>query len=167
MIERKPASQICLNYPLIAIAASALVLLAGCGMSASGESTQESTRILTASEAKQLLTRLPYQYEWRKVKRPDGASGALAGTAVGKFHTVLHFGVSLGKEAAAVPVPQARAFTPYYYGRGGFVFNDDLVLPKGIGKQFHTAAQWHEGGRMEVEMTERLCQAVTHEPCPA
>jgi hypothetical protein len=129
------------------------------------------SRVLSTDETKHLLLELPYRYRWRKVAVPEGARGALAGTAIGNHHTVLHFGISLGTEAEAVPVPQAGAVTPYYYPRGGFVFNDDLVVPgKGEtvhrAKQFRTPAQWHEAVLMEVEMSERLCKAVTGEVCP-
>jgi len=120
---------------------------------------------LSSTEAKHLLLQLPYRYHWRQVELPEGASGVLAGTAFGKHHTIVHFGISLGAEPQAVPVPQAGTSDPYYYWGGGFVFNDDMVLPKGIGKQFHTAAQWDEAGTMVVEMQEKLCKAVTGKPC--
>ncbi|MGN6258515.1 MAG: hypothetical protein ACTHN3_12325 [Solirubrobacterales bacterium] len=151
-------------------------LAVGCGSSASGDGTtgagstaasNDPPRVLSTQEAKQLLQQLPYRYEFRKVKLPEGATGAVAGTAIGKHHTVLHFGVSLGTEAGAVPVPQAGVRDPYDYSAGGgFVFNDDLVVAGGVGKQFKTGAQWEEATSMEVEMEEKLCKAATGEPCP-
>ena len=122
-------------------------------------------RVLSAAAANGLLLRLPYRYQWRDVELPQGASSALAGTAIGKHHTIVHFGISFGTEAEAVPVPLAGTLSPYYYYGGGFVFNDDLVLPKGVGKQFHTKAQWDEATTMVVEMQEKLCKAATGEPC--
>jgi len=99
------------------------------------------------------------------VELPEGASGVLAGTAFGKHHTIVHFGISLGAEPQAVPVPRAGTSAAYYYWGGGFVFNDDIVLPKGIGKQLQTAAQWREANMMEVAMEEKLCRVVTEKPC--
>jgi hypothetical protein len=127
--------------------------------------------VLGSAEAKDLLLQLPYRYRWRKVKPPEGASGVLAGTAIGKHHTVVDFGIALGTGAEAVPVPHAGTLTPYYYHGGGFVFNDDLEVPGRNetvhpGKQFHSAAQWDEAGTMVVEMQEKLCKASTGQPCP-
>lgn len=136
--------------------------IVGCGSSTKGA----PSHVLSAREAEHLLLQLPYRYRWRQVKLPKGASDALAGAVVGKHHTIVHFGISLGTEPQAVPVPRAGTLTPYYYWGGGFVFNDDLVLPKGIGRQFHTAAQWNEATTMTVAMQEKLCKAATGEPCP-
>lgn len=142
----------------------------GCGSPATGDSS--SPHVLTATEAKRLLLQVPYHYRWRKVPLPEGASAALAGTATGRHHTILHFGISLGTEADAVPVPNAGLLDPYNYSEGGgFVFNDDLEVPGKNetvhrSKQFHTAAQWDEATSMEVEMEEKLCKAATGRPCP-
>ena len=153
-----------------------MVVAVGCGSSATGGSSAvlrstSASHVLSASEAEHQLLRLPYHYRWRRVELPKGAEGALAGTATGKHRTVIHFGISLGTEAEAVPVQRAGVVTPYYYSRGGFVFNDDLEVPgKGEnvhpGKQFHTAAQWDEATTMVVEMQEKLCKAATGEACP-
>lgn len=145
----------------------------GCGSSVAGGSSppaHSGPQVLKAAEAKNLLLQLPYQYHWRKVDPPEGASGALAGTVIGGHHTAVHFGISFGTEAEAVPVLQAGTVTPLYYPRGGFVFNDDLEVPGKKetvrpGKQFHTAAQWNEAGTIVVEMEEKLCRAETGEPC--
>lgn len=127
--------------------------------------------MLSSAEAKHLLLGLPYRYRWRKVELPKGASAALAGTAIGKHHTVVDFGISLGEEPEAVPIAQAGTLTPYYYWGGGFVFNDDLEIPEKhetihTGNQIHTAAQWDEATTMVVEMQEKLCKASTGVPCP-
>src|SRR3954462_6134349 len=95
------------------LCAVGLVLLAttcvtvGCGTTASGHAEATNPpRVLSTNKARGLLVALPYRYSWRKVPLPQGASGALAGKAVGRYHTVVHFGVSLGVEAGAVPVPR-------------------------------------------------------------
>jgi hypothetical protein len=160
---------LCAKVFLIAL----VVVLAsgGCGGAANGEGDTEAQHVISTRKAKRLLLRLPYRYRWRKVDLPYGASGALAGAAIGKHHTVLHFGVSLGAEAHAVPIPRVGTVTPYYYPKGGFVFNSDLEVPgKGDtvkpGEQFHSAAQWTQAVLMELEMTEKLCRAATGEVCP-
>jgi hypothetical protein len=144
-----------------------LAVCCGCGASANGEGSVGSPRVLSSAEAKRLLLHLPYRYQWRRVPLPEGASAALAGTAVGNHRTILHFGIAFGTEAKPVPVPQAGARDPYDYTQGGgFSFTDDLVIPGGVGKQFHASAQWDEATTMEVEMEEKLCKASTGEFCP-
>jgi hypothetical protein len=134
------------------------VISCGCG----------GPRVLSSTEAKHLLLQLPYRYHWRKVELPEGASGALAGTAIGGHHTVFHFGLALGRNSYGVPVP--RAGTDGAYGYGGYVFTDDILVPGKrekweSGPQYKTEAQWREAGRMEVNMEEKLCRAETGEPC--
>lgn len=148
-----------ISLGLLLIVATAAIGSCGCG-----------SGVLSSSEAKHLLLQLPYHYRWRQVDLPEGASGALAGTAIGKHHTIVHFGISLGTEPQAVPVPRAGTLTPSYYWGGGFVFNDDLEVPgkketAHPGSQFHTAAQWDEAGTMVVAMQEKLCKATTGKPC--
>lgn len=144
----------------------------GCGTSASSEGTANSPRVLSSNEARELLLQLPYRYAWRKPALPEGASGALAGKAVGNHHTVVHFGVSLGAEAAGVPVPSAGVEDSYDYSEGGgFVFTADLEVPGKNGnvhpnRRFKTRAQWNEAISMEVAMEEKLCKATTGRPCP-
>jgi hypothetical protein len=150
---------------VLPIVLSVAVLNCGCNAFANKDGTVGSPRVLSSAEAKRLLLKLPYRYRWRKVKLPEGASGALAGTAVGKHRAVLHFGISLGTEAEPVPIPEVRDAYDYSQG-GGFVFTDDIITLDGIGKQIHTAAQWHEVNIMEVEMEEKLCKASTGEACP-
>lgn len=157
--------------PLVLLGMAIAMSNCSCGASADGQGSDQPTRVLSSREAKLLLLRLPYRYRWRQVELPDGASGALAGTVIGRHHTVVHFGIALGTGAEAVPVPRAGTVTPVYYSRGGFVFNDDLEVPgknESVhpGKQFHTAAQWNEAGTIVVEMEETLCKAATGEACP-
>jgi hypothetical protein len=150
------------------------VVISACGLSATGDSStapDSSPRVLTAAGAKHLLLELPYHYRWRQVELPKGASDALAGTATGNHHTIVHFSISFGTGTEAVPVPQAGVLTPDYYGGLGFVFNNDLEVPGKnesvhTGKQFHTAAQWDEAINMAFEMEEKLCKAVSGKPCP-
>lgn len=143
----------------------ALAILVGAGILVSGG----SARILTSAEARHLLLELPYRYRFRPVPLPRGASGALAGTAIGRHYTILHFGFALGREPHPVPVPHSGISE--VSGYSGFVFTDDELVPGKrqkweAGPQFHTAAQWKEASRMSVAMVERLCRASTHQPCP-
>jgi hypothetical protein len=123
-------------------------------------------------EARTLLLELPYDFVWRKVPLPEGASSALAGKAVGRNRTAIHFGVSFGTETAAVPVPKAGVADAYdYSGRGGFIFTADLEIPGKNetvhpNRRFHTREQWNEAISMEVAMEEKLCKATTGRPCP-
>jgi len=155
------------HWSVLAIALLAIVAGCGCGASADGEATGTPPHSIDASEAKQVLATLPYRYRWRKVELPAGARDAVAGTAVGKHRTVVHFGISLGGNTDPVPVPQAGTASAYGYPRGEFVFTDDVITRDGIGKQITNAAQWREGNRMVVEMEEKLCRTVTGKPCPA
>jgi hypothetical protein len=138
----------------------AAIAVTGCGGG--------GVRVLSSAEAKHLLLQLPYRYHWRKVELPEGASGALAGTAIGRHHTVFHFGLALGREPHGVPVPLAGADEAYGYG--GYIFTDDILVPGKrekweSGPQYKPEAQWREAGRMEVNMEEKLCRAETGEPC--
>jgi|ERR1043165_3701362 hypothetical protein len=159
------------GYVLLSIVV-VIAATGGCGTSANGEGATDSPRILSTNEARELLMQTPYRYAWRKVALPEGASGALAGKAIGDHQTVVHFGVSLGTEAAAVPVPRAGVEDSYDYSEGGgFVFTADLEVPGKNGnvhpgRQFHTRAQWNEAIRMEVAIEEKLCKAATGRPCP-
>lgn len=149
---------------LVAALVVTLIMAGGCGGDAEG--TPGSPRVLSTEEARELLLELPYKYRFRKAELPEGASGVLAGTAIGKHHTVLHFGISLGTDAEAVSVPRAGILDPYYYRGAGYVFNSDLVVPKSVRTPFHTRAQWNEAIHMVFEMTEKLCRASTGELCP-
>lgn len=129
------------------------------------------SKVLSSTEAKHLLLQLPYHYRWRPVKLPDGASGAVAGTAFGKHHTIVHFGISLGANPQPVPVPRVGPSAQDYEGGSGFLINDDLEVSgkngaMHFGNQFHTAAQWQEGANIVVGMAEKFCKATTGKPCP-
>jgi hypothetical protein len=147
---------------------SVVALCGGCGNSAKGDN---GDHVLDVEEAKGLLLQLPYRYEFRHVKTPKDASGALAGRATTSHGTSLNFGVALGKHPGLVPVPKAGTTSAYGYPAGGFVFSDDLQIP---GKQrhwhrparFRTERQWNEAITIAVTMQEKLCKATTGKPCP-
>jgi len=147
---------------------AAPLFISGCGGAPLGDS---SMQILKTEEAKQLLLQLPYRYHLRPVALPEGASGALAGSAIGQHRTIVHFGVALGRDSGLVSVPHAGTSGAYGYPDGGFMFTDDLQV-RGKhhtwhrGSQFRTAAQWDEATTMVVKMQEKLCKAATGEPCP-
>lgn len=128
-------------------------------------------RVLGVQETKRLLRRLPYDYRFRSVTRPAGAEGAVAGLAVGNHRTRIHFGIALGHGHRGVPVPLAGTSESYGYPRGGFIFTDDLLIrgPDGkleVNPAIRTATQLDEATRMAVRITDMLCRAATHEPCP-
>jgi hypothetical protein len=143
-------------------------ILAGCGNS-QGD-TGDQTKLLNAAEVKQTLRRLPYRYEFRPVARPDGAYSAVAGTAFGRYGTVVHFGIAFGRATKAVPVPRAGIDSTLGY-RKTFIFTDDLQFRNTNGElvtspQLETAAQWREAIEISVQITDRLCKSATGEPCP-
>lgn len=143
----------------------------GCGTEAGAEGEGDGTRVLSATETKQLLYQLPYRYTFRRVPKPEGAEAVVAGRAVGPHQTVLNFGIALGHGHHAVPVPRAGTVDLYGYPRDGFVFTGDSMVrgPDGhltSNPQLKTVAQWHEAGHMEVMMTDKLCLAATGDHCP-
>lgn len=148
------------------------ILSSGCGASGAFGGPESAPRIISSGEGKRLLLQLPYRFQFHAVTLPDGASGAIAGTALGKHKTVLHFGISFGKDPEAVPVPRVGTVDPYDYSNAaGFVFNDDMEVPgrnESVhpGPQFHTEAQWQEAANIVVGMQQTLCRAATGKPCP-
>jgi hypothetical protein len=162
-----------LVFAVVVIAA--LVGVAGCGSTTAdgaGEPASSSSHVLSPREVSQLLRELPYRYTFRDVPLPKGAEAAIAGRAVGAHHTVVNFGIALGRHTSSVPLPRVGIAEVSYYPRGGFVFTDDEIIRKENGEwesgpQFHTAAQWREAGHMTVEMEEKLCLGATGKVCPA
>jgi hypothetical protein len=57
---------------------------------------------LGEAEVKQLLRQLPYRFEFRPVRPPRGANGAVAGRAIGPHRTIIRFGISLGRDGEPV-----------------------------------------------------------------
>lgn len=161
----------------VLLATLCLYVTIGCGSSSEGETsgaseggTDGGTRLLTASEVKQSLRPLPYRFEFRHVALPDGAYSAIAGTAFGQHRTVVHFGISFGRAADGVPVPRAGTDSTFTY-HGLFVYTDDQQWRNAEGKlatppRMKTGLQWREAGRIEVDITDRLCRSATGEPCP-
>lgn len=153
---------------------AAILLSAAIGIYACGSSAKEdgASRVLRTREAKALLLELPYRYEFRHVKIPKGASGALAGKATTAHGTFINFGIALGRNPDPVSIPKAGTNSSYGYPNGGFVFSDDLQVE---GKhrtwhrpaRFRTERQWNEAVDSAVKMQEKLCKAATGKHCPA
>lgn len=147
------------------ICVACVALLAGCDHVLGDE-----TLILSETEAKQALRKLPYRYRFRPVSLPEGAEAAIAGTAFGPFHTMLNFGVAFGRSTDGVPVPRSGTSESVGY-RETFLYTDDLQILNAKGKivsnpAFKTAKQWHTAVDMAVEITDRLCIAVSGDHCP-
>jgi hypothetical protein len=93
----------------------------------------------------------------------------VAAKVIGPHRTVVNFGIALGGEGGAVPVPHAGTLNAV--GGTAFVVTDDTLI-RGTkekwesGKQFRTGAQWREAGQMIVDIEESLCKAHTGKPCP-
>jgi hypothetical protein len=161
-----------LTYLVVGIAAA--WALAGCGANLEGSpvgGASGETHVLSVEESKQALRQLSYRYKFRRVPNPLGAEAAVAGRAIGPHHTVLNFGISLGRRTKGVPVQGVGTAESYGYSRGGFTLTTDMFVrsPSGRlvpGPQFKTEAQWREASHMEVMMTDKLCKAATGKPCP-
>lgn len=152
----------------------ALVLIGGqFGLGGEASATSEPKyEILSAKEAKELLLRLPYQYELRaRVRLPKGASGAIAGRVTGAHDTSFDFGVSLGRHAKGVPVPKAGTSNSTWSERLGVNFTDNILI-KGkngnwiLNPDIKTQAQSDEADRMHTKMLDALCKGITGKVCP-
>lgn len=166
MNKRQLASAV-LSTSLVALII--LIPNSGCGSSASsdGSSPTAAPNVLSEPAVRGLLTQLPYRFRFRNVALPEGATGAVAGTVIGRHHTVVHFGIALGRNPKPVAVSQAGTSGAFYYLGAGYVLTDDLVIPGSsrVGRQFHTDLQWNEATDIEVAMEEKLCREVTGKPC--
>lgn len=171
MVERK---RLCVFACLLGVAVLACTV-ASCGDDAGAERDNatgfDEPIILSTQEAKLLLRQLPYRYKFRSVATPKGADSAVAGQAVGRYQTILNFGIALGYGHYGVPVPRAGTINAYGYPRGGFIFTDDEFIQDRKGRmvpnpQLHSAAQFDEASHMSVMMTDKLCLAATGEHCP-
>lgn len=154
-----------------------VVMVSGCGAEAaqsdstSSNASSVSPRILTTKQAKLRLQKLPYQYAFRSVPLPNGAEGALAGKVTGPHHTSFQFGIALGSDTEAVPVPEVGTDNPTYVPGAGFVFSSNVLIEGPSGKwilnpKFKTEAQADASARISVGMEEALCRAATGAPCP-
>lgn len=148
------------------VATCVYLSMSGCG-SESAADDREAT--LTAAEAKGVLRKLPYRYEFTEVKLPQGASAAVAGRVYGRHHTWLTFGAAFGDHPNPVLVPGAQlgdvAGAPY------FTYSSNLQEPGKRagwkrGKHLHTEAQWNEAINIAFEMEQAFCRAVTGQSCP-
>lgn len=157
------------GWPCIAALLLGLLLVVvglGCGSDASGNDRPSE---LSETDAKAIVQELPYRYVFRETAIPNGANGAIGGRVYGPHKTWFDFGIALGDGASPVPVP--RAGISEAVGNPGFVFTANQVIPVGRlhwkpAPQLRTAAQWDESSHMATEIVERLCHAVTGEPCP-
>lgn len=124
-------------------------------------------QVLGETEVKQLLSQLPYRIRFRPVRIPEGADGAIAGTAIGRHQTVVHFGVSLGTGYHPVRFP--RPVITEATGGETFLVSNDVTIQSGNGiawgRQFRTEAQQYEAARIVTDIEQKLCRATTGEPC--
>lgn len=123
---------------------------------------------LTAQEAKELFEQLPYRYKFRRAPTREETDEVLAGRAFGPHRTVLNFGLSLGESPKLVPVPKAGVSDSYVYSDAGFAFTSDLDVDRVSGALTPRKSyrQYRQAAHMEVELTDKLCVAVTGEHCP-
>lgn len=157
-----------LTFLIVSSLFAVAVGVCACGSAADGEG---SSHVLSTHEAKYLLMELPYKYEFRQVKLPEGASGALAGWVANRTNVGINFGISLGRHPAPVAVPQAGTEGAYGYPHGGFVYTDDLQVQgrsgrRIINKRYHSTREWHEASEINVAIQEKLCRAATGKRCP-
>lgn len=150
--------------PIAAIAIVAVVLVGGAAVLAFGG----GTKTLSEAETRDLLGQLPYEFEFREVPAPDGASGAVAGQVVGPHHTVVRFGVSLGRGGSPVSLGPHTDLADATGGETFRVTSDDMLVVDGglvANPRLRTAAQWNESARMIVAIEGKLCRATEGEPC--
>ena len=134
-------------------------------MAASGCS---DTKTLSEGETKELLRELPYRFEFRPVDDPDGATGAVAGTAYGPHGTVIRFGVSLGRGGDPVSLGPYSNLSDATGGETFRVTGDDMIIIDGkleANPRLKTGAQWRESATMLVDIEEKLCKATEGKPC--
>ena len=165
-----------LRFPICLLGVVAAIwAIAGCDSSSGEEVTtagSPDSSVLSAKETKRLLRQLPYRYAFRPVTKPEGADAAVAGRAVGRYRTVLNFGIALGHGHHAVSVPRAGTIYSYGFPRGGFIFTSDEFIKGKGGRRIErnpalrTAKQWNEVAKMSVNMTDKICLAATGEHCP-
>lgn len=125
-------------------------------------------KTLSEAETKSLLRQLPYRFEFRPVRVPQGASGAVAGRVIGHRGTVVRFGVSLGSRGKPVSLGPHTDFADATGGATFRVTDDAWIVVNGrptFGKQIRTATQWHEAATMNVDIEEKLCRATEGKPC--
>jgi hypothetical protein len=130
--------------------------------------SRSNTKTLSQAETESLLLELPYRFRFHDVPSPDGASGAVAGRAIGPHHTVVRFGVSLGKEGAALSIGPHSDLADATGGESFRVTNGSTLDVGGRIKAapwLRTRAQWLESVTMIVAIEEKLCRATEGKPC--
>lgn len=142
--------------------------VAGCGGSSADAG---APRVLTQNETKHLLLEFPYRFSFQHVALPQSATGAIGGRINGPRHTSFDFGLSLGKSAEPVLVPDTNLPNVVRVGPAGFVWTDNTTRRARngkliVGRSIHSGAQLREAGHIEVEIEEKLCKAATGKPCP-
>jgi hypothetical protein len=140
----------------------------GCGSAEPREGSER--RLLLGAEVKAALRKLPYDFTFRRVRRPAGAYSAVAGTAFARHDAKLNFGIAFGRSTKPVPVPRAGIKEILGY-RNLFIYTNDLQVENRQGEmvpgpQIRTRAQWTEAINMSVDITDRLCRSATGETCP-
>lgn len=126
------------------------------------------TRTLSERETRQLLLQLPYDIRFRDVSTPEGASGAVAGRLVGPHHTIVRFGVSLGRGGSAVRLGPHSDLGNAIGGETFRVTSDDMLVVRDklvANPRLRTTAQWKESARMIVAIEEKLCWATEGKAC--
>jgi hypothetical protein len=153
-----------------------LVVLNACGSAdgkatGSGDPTNRAERTLSVREVKTLLRQLPYRYRFRRVKAPEGATGAVAGRVYGRHGAWFDFGIALGPDAHPVPMPNSGTESATSNGSANFVFTDDTLV-KGkngnwsIAPNIKNERQWQQVINIGNRMEQRLCRAATGMACP-
>jgi hypothetical protein len=130
-------------------------------------SSSDSPRTLDEAETMRVLEQLPYEIEFRPVATPPGASGAVAGRAVGPGGAVVRFGVSLGRGGEPVNLGP-HSDTDAAGGETFRVSDDATLLVDGklrIARRLRTPTQWREAARIVVDVEEQLCRATTGKSC--
>ena len=145
---------------LALLAALVTLPVQGCG---------DGTKTLSETEATRLLRELPYRFKFAPVAVPDGAGGAVGGTAYGPHRTVVRFGVALGHGAEPVSL---GPHTDLANATGGATFrvsSDMMEVIDGrleIGRHVKTGAQWRTTANITVAIEEKLCWATEGQACP-
>jgi hypothetical protein len=143
----------------VTLVPSLLVLLAGCGGSASGNS---ATSKLEPTDVRPALQMLPYHLTLRQIQGPKGNTASFRGRAHGPYHTTLEFSIGIGNQPQPISVTGAGTAHVVYNEELGFVFNDDGE----VARKFKTPGQWREVSRMATKVEQSLCRAANGQPCP-
>jgi hypothetical protein len=129
---------------------------------------QPGPKTLSEAATKGLLRELPYRFEFHPAPAPDGASGAVAGTARGAHEAVVHFGVSLGRGGDPVSLSPRSDLADATGGETFRVTSDVTVVIDGKSKsnpEIKTKAQWREAIAITASIEDKLCQATEGKHC--